>query len=382
MAIDVSKQLTLSAELTDEMIAEAEALVGQTLRIEQWNHEATLDTIRHYEHGIGDDNPLYCDEDYALAGPYGTITAPPIFLFTFYSGALGLGMPGVQPYGAGFKFRFHEVLRRGDRVRADATIGPIKVLSGRHAKRMVLQTTQTRYVRVSDGVLVGDGIGRTMRIPRNSVAGGLSYTKRDPYVYSEDELEDIRQQAIGEVRRGSETRYWDDVEVGETIPHVVKGPIDLSGQIAYYSGLMGNPRTKGVDLQWKFITWAREAPERLPNNYDPSFFGEIKAFTAGHVEAGVAQQVGMPGADNNGAQTTAWLAHPVMNWMGDHGLMTELESKLTRPAIFSDTLWCRGTVVEKSTPGIVELSLTAVNQIDTQIAEGRATVRLRQRDEN
>ena len=29
--------------------------------LEPWCHEATRDNIRHYAHGIGDDNPLWCD---------------------------------------------------------------------------------------------------------------------------------------------------------------------------------------------------------------------------------------------------------------------------------------------------------------------------------
>ena len=33
--------------------------------VEPWCHEATRDNIRHYAHGIGDDNPLWCDPDYA-----------------------------------------------------------------------------------------------------------------------------------------------------------------------------------------------------------------------------------------------------------------------------------------------------------------------------
>ena len=33
--------------------------------LEPWCYEATRDNIRHYAHGIGDDNPLWCDPDYA-----------------------------------------------------------------------------------------------------------------------------------------------------------------------------------------------------------------------------------------------------------------------------------------------------------------------------
>ena len=37
--------------------------IGDTA--EPWCYEATRDNIRHYAHGIGDDNPLWCDPDYA-----------------------------------------------------------------------------------------------------------------------------------------------------------------------------------------------------------------------------------------------------------------------------------------------------------------------------
>jgi len=34
-------------------------------------HEPTRDAIRHYAHGIGDDNPLWCDPSYARQSRYG-----------------------------------------------------------------------------------------------------------------------------------------------------------------------------------------------------------------------------------------------------------------------------------------------------------------------
>ena len=41
--------------------------------IEPWNYEATRDAIRHYAHGIGDDNRLWCDPDYAAKTRYGGV---------------------------------------------------------------------------------------------------------------------------------------------------------------------------------------------------------------------------------------------------------------------------------------------------------------------
>ena len=39
--------------------------------LEPWCHEATRDNIRHYAHGIGDDNPLWCDPAYAARTRFG-----------------------------------------------------------------------------------------------------------------------------------------------------------------------------------------------------------------------------------------------------------------------------------------------------------------------
>ena len=60
-----STNFRYSTGIRDEDIAEVRAMIGQPLRIPQWNLEASIDTIRHYAFGLGDDNPLWCDEDYA-----------------------------------------------------------------------------------------------------------------------------------------------------------------------------------------------------------------------------------------------------------------------------------------------------------------------------
>lgn len=372
----MSSMLRDQTGLTDEMIAEAQALVGRKLRIEQWNREATVDTIRHYCWGVGDDNPLYCDEDYAAAGVHGVVTAPPTFLFSIFSGAMGLGMRGIQPYGAGFKWEYYERIRRGDRILVSSVVGPVRVLSGRHARKFVIQTTLNEYVREADGAVIARNEARTLRVPRNSAAGGLSYAPRESQRYTAGELEAIRIHAISEQLQGASPRYWGTVKPGDELPFLVKGPIDLTTMISYYAGVVGSPRTKSSEMMWRFRTWAAESPERIPDNYDPRFYTEPVAFTAGHVDNGVAHEVGMPGAYNNGSQTTAWLAHTVTNWMGDQGFMMEMESKLVRPAIFGDTVWCHGKVTAKPAPGVVDLELSAKTQRDEEIATGRATVRL------
>ena len=40
------------------------------------------DGLRHFAYGYGDDNPLYCDDDYATGTRWGGLIAPPTFLYT------------------------------------------------------------------------------------------------------------------------------------------------------------------------------------------------------------------------------------------------------------------------------------------------------------
>ncbi|MCP3993019.1 MAG: MaoC family dehydratase, partial [Actinomycetia bacterium] len=93
------------AVITDDALDALRRLIGVPIvgTLEPWCHEATRDNIRHYAHGIGDDNPMWCDPDYAAAGPHGTIVAPPSFVFAMnrvLSGYVG-GLPGIHAMWAG-----------------------------------------------------------------------------------------------------------------------------------------------------------------------------------------------------------------------------------------------------------------------------------------
>ena len=71
------------ARITDEALETLRARINVPIEntAEPWCYEATRDNIRHYAHGIGDDNPLWCDPDYAAKSSHGGIIALPSFLF-------------------------------------------------------------------------------------------------------------------------------------------------------------------------------------------------------------------------------------------------------------------------------------------------------------
>ena len=84
MATVLEKPENRFPKITEEGLDDLRKRIGVKIEntIEPWNYEATRDAIRHYAHGIGDDNPLWNDPSYAEKTTYGTLVALPSFLFT------------------------------------------------------------------------------------------------------------------------------------------------------------------------------------------------------------------------------------------------------------------------------------------------------------
>ena len=113
-------------KITQEGLEDLRKRIGVPIgaTAEPWCYEATRDSIRHYAHGIGDDNPLWCDPDYAARTKYGGIIALPSFLFAtnrIISGYVG-GLPGVHAMWSGADWNWHKPVRRNDVISSEATL--------------------------------------------------------------------------------------------------------------------------------------------------------------------------------------------------------------------------------------------------------------------
>lgn len=363
--------------IADTALAEAQDLLGMDIRVELWCHEATRDTIRHYAWGIGDDNPLYCDPDYAATTRWGTVIAPPTFYYGVFDAVVAPGLPDVQWFYAGAKWRFFKPARRGDVFDVKAAYVGAKPVSGDKVERMILQTGLVEY-RDQTGDLQASVDSHCFRVARSGASGGLSYAPRDEHVYTAAEIDEIRHRAITEYRRGAETLYLEDVGVGDVLPGTIRGPIVQMDMTAYYAGAVGTSGYKSTKLKWKYQHWAHHAPEKLPNNYDRSYFGAKVLPSIGHQDKKIAvSELGMPGPYDNGPQRIAMLATCVTNWMGDDGFIRELDIRLHLPVIFGDCTITRGHVTGArivNGEGLVEIALSAENQLGQVTASGTALV--------
>ena len=71
-------QKAVDYAITDHDIERQEKLLGfmQAAKTREYIQTATTDNIRNFAHGAGDDNPLFCDPEYAKGTRWGSVIAP------------------------------------------------------------------------------------------------------------------------------------------------------------------------------------------------------------------------------------------------------------------------------------------------------------------
>ncbi len=346
---------------------------------EPWCYEATRDNIRHYAHGIGDDNPLWCDPAYAKQTQYGGIIAPPSFLYAtsrIISGYVG-GLSGVHAMWSGSDWTWHKPVVRNTEVRTEAWLKDLVEHDTRFAGRAIQQIYQVNFYN-PEGDLLAEADSWCFRTDRDHAREkGTKYTKErsgEQRVYTQDELDVFNKYYEQEEIRGATPRYWDDVTEGEELPTMVKGPMTVTGFIAYAQGWGGlyiranklawQQQTKHPGLGIKNSRGIPDCPERV------------------HWEEEFALEVGAPGAYDYGPERCSWLTHQITNWMGDDGFLQKAKCQVRRHNPVGDIILIHSQVVRKFVEDgkhLVEISQRAVNQDEEMSAIGSAVVELPRR---
>jgi acyl dehydratase len=368
----------LFPKITEEGLDALRRRIGVKITdtLEPWCHEATRDAIRHYSHGIGDDNPLWCDPAYAAGTRWSGIIAPPSFLFAcsrIVSGYVG-GLAGVHAMWAGADWRWHLPVRRGDEIFTEAWLKDLVEHQTSFAGRSVQQIYHVDFYD-QRGDLIADADSWCFRTDRDMARErGTKYTsvKAKPTKrYTDDELAEIYRLYAREEVRGAVPRYWNDVAEGERLPTMAKGPMTVTGFIAYAQG-WGGLYIRANKLAWKQI--ARHRGLGIANR-----FGIPDCPERVHWEPEFAAMVGVPGAYDYGPERCSWLTHHLTNWMGDDGVLRRAQCKIRRHNPEGDTLRIDGTVVRKFVDGqrhLVEVAQEARNQDGELSAVGTGVIEL------
>lgn len=379
----------LTPGITDEALAEAREMNNVELntneegvrRRHNWNTKATVDNIRHFARGYGDDNPLFNNPSYAADTRWGGMVAPPTWLYTVDTAIVAPKLPGVQWIYAGTSFEYERPVLVGDEFTVSVKQTKIERKSGSTAGDMALQEGEVKYFD-QDEELVATATGRTMRIPRPGSAGedegngdsdGIQQ-HRDPVKWSVDELQELEDKILAQERRGGEPRYWDTVAEGDELEPRIKGPLSVTDMICWYMGT-GSPIYNAHE---RFVKERLRHPSEAFRRTD---LGIYEHPAMGHVDPTVAAGIGVPRAYDIGPQRLTWLGQTVTDWMGDDGFIEQFDVRLQGLNYIGEVTYCQGevsdTYIDSETGAhLVDIDLRGENQDGIENMVGTATVRL------
>ena len=348
----------------DEFEAEYRAGIGHVLP-PRGGREASIDNIRRFGDGVGDYNPLYRDAAYAAKARFGTITAPPIFV---YGASLGIALAingaidgrrlssSYFPMNyAGGSIGFFRTIWPGDRLQAtervvdvhrkhSARIGDFVLCEAAidyHNQRQELVASKTTLMARYENL----GGGRTMEYSREKRTQVVEESP-DPLVFERQ-------------RRGSKPRHFEDVAVGEELAPLYKGTYTVTELFLFTHGVVGTGRSPRAALEAE----------------DSKDLGGGGRYDAEHAK----HRRNMPGQFDWGPQRVCWLAQMATDWMGDDGTLRRMETRVRHPNVVGDTNTVFGKVAAKRSAGdehLVELDVYNENQAGLATAEARITVAL------
>jgi hypothetical protein len=230
--------------------------------------------------------------------------------------------------------------------------------------------------RNQDDQLVATFICSRMRFERSEMQKRRETRKLElPHPWTDAEIEQIEDDIMAEAPRGATPRYWEDVEVGEEIPTITKGPLGLTDFIAYIAaGAAPVPRiaAHGVALRRyrKHPKWAFRDP--ATHALEPVYAVHYNEYAAKLQGAQIAYDVGV--------QRTSWQIHALTNWMGDAGRLASLFGQYRAHVYLSDVVRLGGRVESKEIDAngqhVVHLTTWANNQRQQNVMPGKATIAL------
>ena len=226
------------ARINDEELAILRKRIGIEVQRQQPHIERiSKDAIRHFVYGIGDTNPLWTDEEYARKSRYKTIIAPPCILYStdlIASGNVG-GLPGVHAMFAGTNWEWFLPVKLGDHIIGSSYLSRLEEKRSEFAGRTFLQGYETVF-RNQAQEIVARAESFCIRSERDTAREKGKYKAITRQSYTDEQLKAIETDYDREEVRGAQPRYWEEVDCGDELTPIVKGPLTITDMLAWLMG--------------------------------------------------------------------------------------------------------------------------------------------------
>ncbi len=191
--------------------------------------------------------------------------------------------------------------------------------------------------------------------------------------------------AIGEAiagersrRRGAEPRWWEDVNEGDELPALVKGPMRVTDMVVWHTGMgMGLYGVAALRL-------GHDQLQRMPRFFKPDDLNIPDVQQRVHWDPEWAHRAGNPACYDYGRMRETWLIHLCTDWMGDDAWLWKLDCQFRKFNYVGDTHRMQGRITRKYLAAgdrpAVDLDVWGENQRGETTTPGHATILLPSRD--
>lgn len=340
-----------------------------------WNTAITRDSIKRMVDGLGDLNPLYRDPEYAKGTKYGNLIAPPCWPFTITYGCYpAFAAPQFFGLYSSDKIEFYGPAAAGDEIDYKSSF-PVSVKRKQTKKGGDALNVQgvNLHKRHEDDAPLAKHTFDIFFVEMDTAPLKTTQSGSNIPEYTEEYIQKVYEAQDNEKVWGGTPHYWEDVEIGEELAPVVRGPLSAM-EIASWFTAAG---------QWYFCSdrinrfiveqtgWGYWHPKlKVTQNFHENVYDSYGA---------MAEATGSYAPSGPGSQRCSWALTMLSNWVSDEGFVWKVDFRHVRKGGYWNVFWTKGTVTDK---GIedgkcwVDIDVKIVDQTDDLVLKGTARVLL------
>jgi hypothetical protein len=284
---------------------------------------------------------------------------------------------GIHVFVSGSSWHWYRPLVEGDQLFSFGGIESVEEKESKFAERSLLITYLS--VRMNqDAEVVATSRTLAIHTERKTAREKGKYAALEPATYDEDALARIDAIYAEEAPRAATQRFWEDVEVGEAIRPMAKGPLTTTDIIVFHAGGYGFTPYTPCANRLAYQNRMRIAPFYVKNE-----LGVPDVAQRVHWDSEWAQAIGNPMAYDYGVMRDCHLSHFLTDWMGDDGWLVEQHSEIRNFNYIGDSHVITGEVVGKRVDGdrwLVDIEMRGTNQRGDVTCPGSAVIALPSRE--
>ncbi len=285
---------------------------------------------------------------------------------------------GIHVFVSGGSWEWYRPMYPGDRIFSFAGEETLEVKQSEFANRSVIQVRRDVAINQRAEVV---GVYRILRVlaERDTARKKGKNAAIEAATYTDEDYERIDAIYAEESPRGADKRWWDDVNVGDELQPMVKGPLTTTEIIAVHAGGYGFVPYGLKSSRLGYTNRKRIAPFYIKNAQ-----GIYDVAQRLHWDSEWAKAIGNPMSYDYGVMRQCWFWHMLSDYMGDDGIVVTMDDSIRKFNYQGDTQFMTGKITAKriDTDGrhVVDVEMHMVNQRDDETAYAAGTVALPSRD--